>query len=179
MGALTSANVTVTATQMILVGLEKRVIGTIVFGDGALTYPTGGVPLPAKTTYFRLQNIHQLTFTGDGTGYVYKYDYTNHTLLMYQPALVSAGTAATHVHDMLFIGGIAATETTGIVTLTTWGKLAATNRTIAGSASATKGGIVSASPAVTLTARAAAAMSECVTTVTPASTTLYFEAWGK
>lgn len=49
---------------------------------------------------------------------------------------------ATHTHDLLFIGGITATEAVAIQGGDTLGKNAATNRTIAGSASATKGGVV-------------------------------------
>lgn len=201
MTAIASTDVTVTLSTRMRIGRELQVTGTLVFGTGALTYPSGGVPLPAKATYFRLNSINRMHLLGgEGIGYVYKYDKTNHKIRMYQTAtLTPAGTVAapaftgsalgTHTHDIKIIGGISTIdEPVGVEGTDTLGKDAATDRTIAGSASATKGGVVAitagtpagtnSAPAFTGAATTAAALAECGTGVAPASVTLYFEAWG-
>ncbi len=70
-------------------------------------------------------------------GYLLSWDPTGKAL----KAWYSNGTAA-HTHDLLFIAGITATEPVAIAGGDTLGKNAATNRTIAGANSATKGGVV-------------------------------------
>lgn len=82
MTAFASTDVTVTISKRDVVGREKRITGTIAYGDGSLTYATGGVPMPA-VSYFRLKSINRMHFSGPGNGYVYEYDYTNNKILMY------------------------------------------------------------------------------------------------
>lgn len=164
--ALASTNVTVTTNpqDMERVGRVKMNISTVAFGDGALTYPTNGVPLPAKSK-FGVDSVKFMHIMGPpATGYTYKYDATNHTIRIYQSAV------ATHTHDLKVIGGITADEDLGLLASgPTLGKLAATDRTIAGADSATKGGVVStaiaAAPLVELGAVAIAATSLTVMTV--------------
>lgn len=200
MAAITSSDVTVTVRYRERIGKKTRVMATVSFGDGALTYPSGGVPLPAKS-YFRLSSIDAFHIEApSGNGYVYKYDAANHKIKMFQTAtLTPAGTVAapvftgsalaTHTHDLVYIGGITATEAVAIDGGDTLGKNAATNRTIAGADSATKGGVVAitggtpagtnSAPAFTGAATAAAALAEVGTAVAPAAATLYVDAWGK
>jgi hypothetical protein len=202
MTAIASTDVTVTITSRERSGKQVKVLGTIAFGDGALTYPSGGVPLPAKS-YFRLSSISRMHLTGDSaSGYVYKYDYANHKITMYQTATVTpAGTVAapvfsgsalaTHTHDILVKGGASGgiDEAVGVEGTDSLAKDAATDRTIVGSASATKGGVVAitggtpagtnTAPAFTGAATTAAAMAALGTGVAPAAITLYFEAYGK
>lgn len=133
------------------------------FTLATLTYPANGVPLPAKSKFGMPQGqIDHMSIMGnEGQGYVWKYDRTNHTLRCYTSAAL-----ANHTHDMKFIGGIATTEAVMIADGDTLGKNAATNRTIVGADSATKGGVVSGG------AVAAGALTELATGATgPVCTT--------
>lgn len=68
---------------------------TMAFGDGALTYPAGGVPI-TKAKLGCPNIIEQLTVFDKGTsGYEWSYDRTNEKLVgFYAPA-------QTHTHDLL------------------------------------------------------------------------------
>ena len=149
MTALASTDVTVT------IGSRDRDIGrgairkymgvaSIAFGDGALTYPTGGVPLPAIGNF----GLHrQMDFASleppPGDGYVYKYDRENHKILIY----ASAG-GHTHTHAVTDgTSGNAVTFNTDHL-------------------EATGGGTLTSSAAE------AAALAELENTVAPAATTL-------
>lgn len=87
MVALASSDVTVTVTQ------PRKVNGsptrrhnrcTVAFGNGALTYTTGGVPMPTGGS-FGMPNavVESITVDDDsaGAGYHYTYDQTNNKLL--------------------------------------------------------------------------------------------------
>lgn len=112
----------------------------LAFGDGALTYPAGGVPI----TIGKLgcpNVIESLTVYDKGTsGYAWTYDRTNLKLVAVQAP------AQTHAHDLLVKGGQIASTTNDIAHYATdiLGKEAATDATITGAASATKGGVISA-----------------------------------
>ena len=56
---------------------------TITFGDGAKTYPAGGVPLPTVDK-FGVGALKRLHIQQPPNGYVYKYDPDNHKLLVLQ-----------------------------------------------------------------------------------------------
>jgi hypothetical protein len=133
------------------------------------SYPTGGYGL--TSTNFGFAGVGILFVKANAVGgYTPLYDDATQKLLMYRSAgFTPAGTVAaptftgdSHVHDMKYIGGITATEAVAIQGGDTLGKNAATDRTIAGSASATKGGVVAvtstgtnSAPAFTGTAVAA------------------------
>lgn len=114
---------------------------TVAFGDGSKTYPTNGVPLPTSLRGFGLSREIDRVFIQQPAsgGIVYTYDPTNHTVRMWK--------SAAHAHDVKFIGGIAETEAVMIAGGDTLGKNAATDRTVAGADSATKGGVVAAAAA--------------------------------
>jgi len=88
MPALASTDVTVTVTS------QKKVNGsptrrhndvTIAFGDGALTYPTGGVEMPAGGSFGMPNAIVDDIIVSDhsaGLGYDYTYDKANNKLFM-------------------------------------------------------------------------------------------------
>lgn len=134
----------------------QRVVADVTFGDGALTYPAGGVPL-TKAKLACPNSISDLIIVeGDaGNGYVYKFDASAETIRIYQSAAVSAHThtgpahthTANHAHDLLVKGGQAASTTNNVAHYGTdiLGKEAATDATITGADSATKGGVLSAS----------------------------------
>jgi len=70
-------------------------IASIVFGDGSLTYPTNGVPLPAIGVFgFRKAIQFGLVAQAPGDGFVYKYDKTNHSIRVYTQGLKTGATGA-------------------------------------------------------------------------------------
>ena len=186
MTALASSDVTVT------VGVRDRDIGRggmskclgvaqIAFGDGALTYPTGGIPLPAIGNFGLLR---QMDFGAleppPGDGYVYKYDRENHKILIYTSAgFTPEGTVsqptftgdalAGHTHDHSVTDGTSGNavtfnsdhlEASGGGTLTSGSE-----------SGGTPAGTVS-QPAFTGSAVAAGALAELDSAVAPAATTL-------
>jgi len=94
MTALASTDVTVAISERSVVGRKLQVIGTIAFGDAALTYPTNGVPLPAIASFGFKRNMDALVIFGNNsltTSYKFMYDKTNHLLLMYEEEATAAG----------------------------------------------------------------------------------------
>ena len=57
MGAIASGNVAVTVNKVWLAGRKRYTDVTIVFGDGALTYATNGVPMPLFSTFGFKRNL--------------------------------------------------------------------------------------------------------------------------
>lgn len=118
-------------------GSEKSVFGNrrVVFADitGPASYTTGGEALTASD--FGLRSI-DFFMAPPKSGYLFEHDRSAGTL-----KVLASGGAAAHTHDLLFIGGITATEPVAIDGGDTLGKNAATNRTIAGADVATKGGV--------------------------------------
>lgn len=87
MTALASTDVTVTATPLDIIKLPNGCLAftKVTFGDGALTYPTGGVPLPAIGLMgdFKVAIRSGTVLSSTLTGYIHKYDITNHKIVMY------------------------------------------------------------------------------------------------
>jgi len=113
----------------------------IAFGNGSLTYPTGGIPL-TKAKLGCPTDLEEFTIMDaqDADGRMFKYDRENGKIRIYNPG-------GSHAHDLLVKGGQAAASTAALAHYATdiLGKEAATDATILGSASATKGGVVTAS----------------------------------
>lgn len=204
MTALAYTDVTITVSSRNrdfgAAGIPKNMtVADLAFGDGSLTYPSGGVPIgsSAANALARLGFVKDLDIglieDAPANGYVYKFDRANRKVRIWQSAgFTPAGTVAaptftgsalgTHVHDMKVIGGITEDEPVGLLSSgPTLGKLAATDRTIAGADSATKGGVVAitagtpagsnSAPAFSGTAVAAGVMVE-LGAVAVAATTL-------
>lgn len=76
MADIASANVTVTIERRAIEGKTRRNRVKIVFGDGALTYPAGGIPMPSASSFGMKVRLDYLTFfdESDGTGVMWKYD---------------------------------------------------------------------------------------------------------
>lgn len=117
MAALTSTDVTVTVSirdRDIAHGSSGKNISlaSVQFGDGAKTYPTGGVPLPAIGN-FGFQR--QLDFVGiqepSGNGFHYKYDSTNHKIKVFTQGVRTGSTAATACESGALAENSAAAET--------------------------------------------------------------------
>ena len=92
MGDMAATDVTVTLNFMDRTFRRKRHEVTIAFGDGSLTYPTNGVPLPAKRTAFQMHaEVDRIDLPPvTSGGYFLMYDKTYYTLRIFK----CAGTAA-------------------------------------------------------------------------------------
>jgi hypothetical protein len=175
MSNLAATDVTYTINSKRRVNGRNYFNVTLAFGDGALTYPAGGVPI----TIGKLgcpNTIESLTIYDKGTsGYEWSYDTTNKKLVGFYSPAVAANTA-THTHDILVKGGQAASTTNDVAVYTALlGKEAATDATIVGANSATSGGVV-ASAALSIS-QAASALTQ-LSTVAIVATTLKCEVIG-
>ena len=88
MADITSGDVTVTVTDRSRVGKKRHSLSNIDFGDGVLTYPLLGVPLPVIGQFALQLFIDKLDlYNPDSTnGLLWKYDKTNHKLRGYRSA---------------------------------------------------------------------------------------------
>lgn len=94
MPALAASNVTVTVSERWIEGGKRHSRGTIAFGDGALTYPTAGVPLPAIGIFGFVRNMDTLEIFGNNartTDYMTRYNKAAHALLLYEEEAAAAG----------------------------------------------------------------------------------------
>lgn len=85
MADLASSDVTITVEERRILGNQKRNRVKIVFGNGTLTYPSGGVPMPAKEKFglpFKLDYLNLLD-SDSPSGLQWKYDKTNNKLRGY------------------------------------------------------------------------------------------------
>jgi hypothetical protein len=120
---------------------RRRTNMKIAFGNGSLTYPSGGIPLSSLSSHGFPNVVAEVLLmdANDASGINWKYDYENNKLRGY------IAPAQTHAHDLKIIGGQAAAGTAATAHYATdiLGKEAATNATIAKADSATKGGVIS------------------------------------
>lgn len=103
MTAITAANVVFTADNgsRNIQGNKniRQVTGTLVFGNGALTYPTGGVPLPVPALGVGGMGLGRKLarlFILDDSGYagMIKWDSTNNTLRMFYTTVQTASSGS-------------------------------------------------------------------------------------
>jgi len=100
MTALAATDITLTLSQrdkdIAHRGALKNIsIAALSFGDGSLTYPSGGIPLPVigKFGYSRQVDFGSIEPDPDD-GYVYKYDRANHKLRVFAQGVTTGATAA-------------------------------------------------------------------------------------
>jgi hypothetical protein len=110
----------------------------LAFGDGALTYPAGGIPISIGKLGCPVVVESLVVVDSGSSGYKFQYDQANKKLILMQAP------AQTHTHDIKAIGGLTSSEPLLLDASQVFGKNAATNRTIVGANSATTGGVVSA-----------------------------------
>lgn len=159
MADLAVGDVTYTILKKRIYNSRRHILVQLAFGDGALTYPAGGIPL-SKGNLGCPNDVESLVVVGQGTsGYKFQYIRSTNKLVMVQSPV------RTHAHDLKIIGGQAATTTNELGHYATdiLGKEAATDATIAKADSATKGGVISET-------LAAAALSEASTVAIAAQT---------
>ena len=95
MPAIAAANVTVSVNRRDIVrqGRRKSVRGTLTFGDGALTYSTAGIPLPAVSAFGFVRVMESLNIFGVNertTDYQVRFGPANKTLLLYEEEAAAA-----------------------------------------------------------------------------------------
>src|SRR5689334_1661486 len=97
MVALVAADVTVTVRERRIIpgAKKKRLALTLAYGDGAKTYPAGGIPLPAfgGLGFVRFLDTVEFTDAANANGYLYKYDETNNKIRIYQGDNTNAAAA--------------------------------------------------------------------------------------
>lgn len=85
---LAATDVTITEypllNNLIPQGNRRVNIVNIAFGDGALTYKSGGVPMPAKAYFGMFDQIDMMVLEQPpASGYEHHYDRTNNTVRIY------------------------------------------------------------------------------------------------
>lgn len=113
----------------------------IAFGDSSLLYPSGGIPLTKAKLGCPAEILSlEILDASDADGLIYKYNREDAKLRIYN---ATAG----HTHDIEVIGGgtIDTNADLGLSSTDALVKVAATDKTIVGADSATKGGVVASS----------------------------------
>lgn len=115
MAAIASTNVTVAVSvrnrDVFPAGPKLVQIASVAFGNGSLTYPTGGVPLPAIGVFGFKKIIEFGLIEQPVDGYVYKYDRTNHKIVIYAQGVTTGSTAASTSANGALAENSAAAET--------------------------------------------------------------------
>lgn len=98
MTALASTNVTVAVTRRgsdILPGSPKKVqLADVTFGNAVLTYPAGGVPMPAKGAFGFNKEVDFVAVEQPNDGFVYKFDRANWKIMILAQGFTTGATAA-------------------------------------------------------------------------------------
>jgi hypothetical protein len=99
MTAFASTDVTITLAANdinIMPGSMKTVcLPTIAFGDGSLTYATGGVPLPVIGQFGMKRELQRLRIDQPAAnGFEYRYDKDEHKIKIYCQGFTTSSTAA-------------------------------------------------------------------------------------
>jgi hypothetical protein len=98
MGAFASTDITVTiaSRDREIAGAaagRNQTIASVAFGDGSLTYATGGVPMPAIGTFgFRNEIKMGLIEQPPANGFIYKYDATNRKIKIFTQGIRTGST---------------------------------------------------------------------------------------
>ena len=97
MPAIAATDVTYTITSRDRIDRLKTVECSIAFGDAALTYPSGGVPLTLASLGLARNIKHiNISDSSNGDGFVYKWDKTNNKIRIYaQGVTLSAASSGT------------------------------------------------------------------------------------
>ena len=96
MADITANDVTVTIVSEDITGKRRQNEITLAFGDGALTYPVGGVPMPTASKLGMRRNLNDLILTDAAStnGLIYKYDKTNNKIKIFEADYPNAAEGA-------------------------------------------------------------------------------------
>ena len=111
MADLAAGNVTVTIEERRIIGKQRRNRVKITFGDGALTYPANGVPMPAFGSFGMVRNLDYLNVLDqdDATGVFWKYDKENNKLRAYVQGITVGAAGAAVLDDFPVTAGFGVT----------------------------------------------------------------------
>lgn len=83
----TDVTVTLNTRDRHVLGKLRMSRGSIAFGDGALTYPYGGVPMPAIGNFGMNKEVEELDIVDvSGSGLIFRYDQSNRKMKIFAPA---------------------------------------------------------------------------------------------
>ena len=107
------ADIAVTDVTATLVGkteigkVSKSHVMDLTFGDGALTYPTGGVPLSTSLLGMK-RNVDAVMIcdASGADGFVYKWDKTNNKILIYTQGVLVGAAGAVAMDDFPITAGV-------------------------------------------------------------------------
>jgi hypothetical protein len=101
MADIASSDVTVTVERRAIEGKTRRNRVKIVFGNGTLTYPAGGVPMPAASAFGMKVRLDYLTVfdSDDASGIMWKYDRENKKLRAFVQGAAHAAAGAATLDD--------------------------------------------------------------------------------
>ena len=117
MTALASTDVTVAVSvrdrDIVRAGGSKNIsIATVSFGNGSLTYPSGGVPLPGIGTFGFQRTIDFAAIEQPvANGFVYKFDRENHKIKIFTQGAKTGSTGTTTCANGALAEDSAAAET--------------------------------------------------------------------
>lgn len=126
---LVAADVTITVQKRLKAGKRRRNRCKIAFGNGSLTYPAGGVPMPVGRSFGLNGNVLEylvLTDANDASGLIWKYDQENKKLRAYVQGYDHGTGGAVTMDDYPVVA--AAGVTSGISVSLTTGAGAAVGR---------------------------------------------------
>jgi hypothetical protein len=89
MTAIAVSDWTVVINKTLIKGGQRENQCTLTYGDGALTYPTAGIPMPTVSSLGMQRHIDSIHIVSSGldaattTAYRYQYDKTNHLLQIF------------------------------------------------------------------------------------------------
>lgn len=106
MADFASSDVTVTINRQNILrgspgGLRFNQV-KITFGDAALTYNTGGVPMPAAAKFGMLQRLDNLLIVSHGVlavSYIWNYDSVNNKMIGVEEVAATESTALKEIAD--------------------------------------------------------------------------------
>jgi hypothetical protein len=116
MAAIAATNVTITCNRedMAIAG-QRRGLATIAFGNSALTYPSGGVPMPAIGNFGMVRDLNMKIFDPGGSGIVWQYDKTNNKLRGFIPGVTVSAAGSATIDDFQVNNTTDILGTTGMV----------------------------------------------------------------
>lgn len=166
MTAIAASNVTYTIIKQSIDNMSnKRVVASLQFGNGTLTYPTGGVPIVIGNLGLPNYVSSLKVFDSGTSGYSFQWDSVNSKLRLYG--------GAAHNHSLFLKNAAVADGATTRINANASNLLGAgtgSNITVVGSDGSTTGGVVTASPGTNA--------AEITTAAAPASLTIVVEAIG-
>lgn len=80
--------------------LGKKVVGQLSFGDGALTYPTGGIALDKAKLGGYFEIVSFLVIEDNNIGHVYQFDKSAQKLRIYETDSTTATDAETALVEL-------------------------------------------------------------------------------